>query len=196
MLHVQSMAYWRQHAVPCRRHDPGQHLRPLRQLRSRARPRDPGAGAQVRRGDREGGTRPGRGLGQRASRPATTSTPAMWPGACCGPRRSTTSRRWSTSRRPETSILEVVDLLTEITGIQWPGRMGQRPPRWPESAQIRRLEGGTGARFRVRDHRLRQGLEVTVNWYREHRHEARNVMTFPTGPRVASETPDEALIEP
>lgn len=85
----------------------------------------------------------------------------------------------------ETSVREVVELLTEITGFRgevvWDTSRpdGQRRRLFDISKAERELD------FRC-ETPLREGLRLTVDWYREHRDEARNVMTFPTGPRVAT----------
>lgn len=91
----------------------------------------------------------------------------------------------------ETSVSEVVDLLTEISGFR--GRVV-----WDSS----RPDGQSRRRFDISKARreldfecetpLREGLQLTVDWYREHRHEARNVMTFPAAPLVGSEALSES----
>ena len=77
----------------------------------------------------------------------------------------------------ETSVRDVVDTLTEITGfdgeIVWDA---SRP-----DGQARRVFDVSKAKqemgFECRTS-LREGLSRTVDWYRNHRHEARNVMAF------------------
>jgi len=77
----------------------------------------------------------------------------------------------------ETSIREVVDTLAEITAfdgeIVWDS---SRP-----DGQSRRVfdisKARRDLRFEARTS-LHEGLRKTVDWYSEHRHEARNVMRF------------------
>ncbi len=82
----------------------------------------------------------------------------------------------------ETSVRDVVEILTEITGFR--GKVAWDASR-PDGQSRRRFDVSTAAselEFECTT-TLREGLELTVDWYREHRAEARNVMVFPTGAR-------------
>ena len=83
----------------------------------------------------------------------------------------------------ETSVREIVETLAELTGFR--GRIVWDTDR-PEG-QVRRVFDVSKA-ARELDFRcatsLREGLRRTVDWYRAHRDEARNVMTFPSGARA------------
>ncbi len=82
----------------------------------------------------------------------------------------------------ETSVRDVVEMLTEITGFQgevaWDASRpdGQSRRRFDVSKAEDELDFACSTS-------LRDGLRLTVDWYREHRDEARNVMVFPTGAR-------------
>jgi GDP-L-fucose synthase len=94
----------------------------------------------------------------------------------------------------ETSVREVVEVLGEITGFR--GEIVWDASR-PDGQSRRRFDVSKAARelgFECTTS-LRDGLRRTVEWYRDHRDEARNVMSFPTGARVADRTGDTATSE-
>ena len=77
----------------------------------------------------------------------------------------------------ETSIVQVVDLLKEVTGFQGEVVWDRDRP----DGQARRVFDVTRAREELDfscPTSLREGLKLTVDWYRAHRHEARNEMVF------------------
>ena len=79
----------------------------------------------------------------------------------------------------ETSVREVVELLGEISGFQ--GKIVWDSDR-PDGQSRRLFDVGKSRRdlgFECTTS-LRDGLQLTVDWYREHRDEARNLMTFPS----------------
>ena len=85
----------------------------------------------------------------------------------------------------ETSVREVVDMLAEVTGFR--GDVVWDAAR-PDGQSRRRFDVSKAADelgFECSTS-LADGLALTVDWYREHQAEARNVMTFPGGARSES----------
>jgi nucleoside-diphosphate-sugar epimerase len=82
----------------------------------------------------------------------------------------------------ETSVREVVELLAEITGFE--GEVAWDASR-PDGQSRRRFDVAKARRdldFECTTS-LAEGLRRTVDWYRQNRDAARNVMTFPSTAR-------------
>ena len=173
MLHVQSMAYWDQHRFPVIVTIPGNIYGPYDNFDLENAHVIPSLIRKfVTAVDQDQDRLAVWGSGARR---ATSSTPGTWPRASCGPSRSTTDPSWSTSpRASETSIRDVVDALSEISGFRGQVAWDAKPARWPVSPRLRRLPGPCRHGLGRARTSLRAGLARTMQWYREHRATARN----------------------
>ena len=74
----------------------------------------------------------------------------------------------------DTSVRELVESLREITGFKGEVVWDTNRPDGPESAPVRCPQGGS--RIGRAKTSLREGLQKTVDWYRAHRREAHNTV--------------------
>ena len=177
MLHVQSIAYWRQHGFPAIVTIPGNIYGPYDQFDLEHSHVVPGLVRKfVEASDANGG---GRVEVWGSGKPTRDFVYAgdVAEGILRAGEVYDEPALVNLSSGVEHSIREVVDTLAEITGFQ--GEIAWDTSR--PDGQARRLfdvskaeqEMGFACRTSLAD-----GLRRTVDWYTEHRHEARNVMAF------------------
>ena len=180
MLHVQSLAYWRQYRFPAIVTIPGNIYGPYDQfdlehshvvpglVRKFVEATAEGAGPEERKVEVWGTGKPTRdfvyagdvaeGILKAAE---TYDEPALV----------------NLSSGAESSIREVVDALARVTGFD--GELTWDTSR--PDGQARRMFDVSKAQADMGfacNTSLEEGLRLTVDWYRAHRHEARNVMAF------------------
>ena len=168
MLLVQGQAY--RAAVRLQRHlpDPGQPLRPGRQLRPAIVARHPGADQEVRRRARRR-RRPHRGLGHGlAPRASSSTSTTRRTGIVLAAERYDGAEPVNLGTGHEITIRDLVELIVRLTGFEGEIRWDATKP----DGQPRRALDTTRARERfgfVATTSFEEGLARTIDWYESSR---------------------------
>ena len=179
MLHVQSMAYWRQHGFPAIVTIPGNIYGPYDQFDLEHSHVVPGLVRKFVEATADGAHDKVEVWGTGKPTRDFVYAGDVAEGILRACEVYDEPALVNLSSGAEHSIREVVDSLVDITGFQgelvWdasrPDGQARRVFDVSKAKSEMQFECGTG---------LREGLERTVDWYKEHRHEARNVMAFGT----------------
>ena len=177
MLHVQSIAYWRQYGFPAVVTIPGNIYGPYDQFDLEHAHVVPGLVRKFVEATAEGGSNKVEVWGTGKPTRDFVYAGDVAEGILAAAEHYDEPGLVNLSSGREYSIKEVVDSLAEITGFDGELVWDRDRP----DGQARRMFDVSKAKremgFECRTS-LRDGLQKTVDWYRAHRHEARNVLTF------------------